>query len=314
MHIYNTEVKAIKMKKLLVILFGVTLFTLHGCEYFENSETLDSSTIEINITNLPVIPDSMTFAAWVEHDTDLDPTLIMASDAQNGNLYHRSEQPLRLLQLTQTFWLSIEHESVSDDSVFSPGSDRILSGRFTQGNCNLSVAEAVNNFNNVTIEYNLLTPTDGPGTNETSGIWFVEIDTSGLFNPLSDLPALFPGWIYEGWVEVNGTYLSTGRFSSPAGADMRNAYGGSQSGIPFPGEDFLENAPAGITFPLDLTGKKVYISLELNDGRTAGDSPYITIFESTVPDPAESMVAYQLAATNEVFPSGDVVIKIDLVK
>lgn len=303
------------MKKLLMIIIGLSFFVLQACEYFENSETLDSSSIEINITDLPSIPDSMTFAAWVVHDTDLDPTLIFVSDAENGNLFHKSEQNLRLLQLTQSFRLSIEHESVTSDSVFNPGSDIILGGRFRQGSCNLSVAEEVNSFADISAQYNLLTPTDGSGTNETSGVWFVEIDTSGLFLPLSDLPELFPGWIYEGWVEVNGTLLSTGRFNSTTGPDMRNIYGASSgSGLPFPGEDFLENAPAGITFPLDLAGKNIFISLEFDDGRSAGDNPYIKIFESTVPTPAESRVAYQMAATNETMPSGDVVIKVDLVK
>lgn len=302
------------MKNILLLLFGITIIYLTGCDYFDNSDTLDSSSIEINISSLPALPDSLTYVAWVEHETDLDPTVIHASDADNGNFDYKSEQALRLIQLTQIFWLSIEHDSVLNDSVFTPGNDRILGGRFSQGGCNLGVGDLVYEFTSDEVIFNLLTPTDGSGTNETSGVWFVELDSAGQFQPITGLPELFPGWIYEGWVEVNGTYISTGRFNSPVGSDMINQYGSTMPAIPFPGEDFLENPPTGLTFPLNLAGLKVIISLEINDGRSSGESPYIIIYESSIPDPAESRVAYQMVSENASLPSGDVVIKVDLVK
>ena len=36
----------------------------------------------------------------------------------------------------------------------------------------------------------------------------------------------------------------------------------NNAGPPIPGEDFLLNAPTGETFPLDLRGRKVVISIE----------------------------------------------------
>ena len=40
------------------------------------------------------------------------------------------------------------------------------------------------------------------------------------------------------------------------------AFSGPMGGPPFPGEDFLINAPEGLTFPLDLSGQVVVISVE----------------------------------------------------
>lgn len=37
----------------------------------------------------------------------------------------------------------------------------------------------------------------------------------------------------------------------------------SQPGPPVPGEDFFINAPSGETFPLDIRGRTVVISVEL---------------------------------------------------
>ena len=38
--------------------------------------------------------------------------------------------------------------------------------------------------------------------------------------------------------------------------------GNDSDGAPFPGEDYLQNAPAGLTFPTDLKGATLVISVE----------------------------------------------------
>jgi len=42
------------------------------------------------------------------------------------------------------------------------------------------------------------------------------------------------------------------------------AFSGPMGGPPFPGENFLIDAPEGLTFPLDLSGQVVVISVEPN--------------------------------------------------
>ena len=73
------------------------------------------------------------------------------------------------------------------------------------------------------------------------------------------LPA---GWAYEGWAVVDGIPISTGTFTAVDMADDAAPFSGSSAGPPFPGEDLLMNAPSGVTFPTDLAGKMVVISVE----------------------------------------------------
>lgn len=314
---FNISVKkAVKMKNILITIFGVLILLFTGCDYFENGDTLNSSTIEINISGLPALPDTMTYVAWFDNeDTQIKPLMVYYDDAVNGDFKFKSEMPLSALQQAQLFWLTIEDERRVEDSAFTISTRRVLGGRFSFGSCNLGIAENTINFDGYSVVYNLLTPTDGSNANETSGVWFVEIDNEGGFSTGLNLPVLYGYWIYEGWVEVNGQYLSTGRFRNPVGADLSNLYGASGSVLSFPGEDFLNNPPAGINFPLDLRGKKLYVSAELRDGRTAGDSPYVILFEATIPSDAQPRTKYEMTKfQNPAGPFGQAVIKVDLVK
>ena len=78
-----------------------------------------------------------------------------------------------------------------------------------------------------------------------------------------DLPDLPAGWAYEGWVVGETGPITTGTFTDFSSADDAAPYSGdAQSGPPIPGEDFLMNAPSGETFPLDVRGRMVVISVE----------------------------------------------------
>jgi len=86
--------------------------------------------------------------------------------------------------------------------------------------------------------------------------------STGAPLPSLDLPTLPEGWEYEGWVVINGQPLSTGKFLKVDEADFATPYSGASPGPAYPGEDFLQNAPAGLTFPLDLSGSTAVISVE----------------------------------------------------
>ncbi len=81
---------------------------------------------------------------------------------------------------------------------------------------------------------------------------------------ISGLEDLGSNFVYEGWLIVSGTPISTGRFTSFKTADNGNPFSGSQNNAepPIPGEDFLLNPPTGETFPLDLRGRRLVISIE----------------------------------------------------
>ena len=127
------------------------------------------------------------------------------------------------------------------------------------------------------------------------------------------LATLLPGsgWKYEGWVVINGTPFSTGTFLSPTGADS-NAASPTYStggGPPFPGEDFLINAPMGATFPVDLTttgtggGATVVISIEPSPDDSA--APFtLKPLTAMVPAGAADHVAYPMINGAAEFPTG----------
>jgi hypothetical protein len=76
------------------------------------------------------------------------------------------------------------------------------------------------------------------------------------------------------------------------------------SGPPFPGEDFLVNAPAGLTFPTNLAGGMAVISIEpVPDNSTA---PFL-LKPLVAPIPANAIdhTDYQMNQ-NLVFPTGTV--------
>lgn len=96
----------------------------------------------------------------------------------------------------------------------------------------------------------LATPTDDDSSDETAGLWFLD-PAAGPGASLA-LPALPSGWVWEGWGVTQGTPLSTGRFTSAAGADGARPFSGPIAGPPFPGEDFLTSLPSGVTAPVSL--------------------------------------------------------------
>jgi YVTN family beta-propeller protein len=108
----------------------------------------------------------------------------------------------------------------------------------------------------------LATPTDGTDSNETSGVWFISLEMQSPAAGLS-LPALPKGWIYEGWTVINGRPVSTGTFRAVDKPDDAAPFSsGAEPAPPFPGEDFLRDAPAGLSFPVDLSGDTVVVSIE----------------------------------------------------
>ena len=150
------------------------------------------------------------------------------------------------------------------DTDLVPSTTKLLGGAVSGLSANLAVSHSAalgDDFLGASGKYILATPTDDPEANENSGIWFLDL-SSGTPAQGLQLPSLPTGWIYEGWVVIDGTPVSTGRFSDPVGADLDAPHSGPNPGPAFPGEDFLVNAPAGLTFPTNLAGATAVISIE----------------------------------------------------
>lgn len=307
--------KALQMKRLFTLLIATAILSFAGCEYFENSDTLNISSFEVNLSGLPTLPSSLTYVGWFDGD-DIPVTYLFDKDADaNGNIFYSNDQtPLKILDSAQIFYITIESKADIGSPNFRPSSRIILQGRFTKGSANLWISENADKYSIARAKYSLDTPTDNPAANDFSGLWFVDSLDAGTPAAGLDLPVLYGGWIYEGWVQVNGNYLSTGRFSNPAAADLFSGFSGASAGYPFPGEDFLNNAPSGFTFPLDLRGAKVLISLERRSGDLTGTAPNIILYSADIPANAVNKKYYDLNFTNNTLPHGYAVIKVDLLE
>jgi hypothetical protein len=302
------------MKKIIYIL-AVSMISFWGCEYFEEGTTINSASLELNITSLPQLPDTLVYVAWFDND-DKPPVFIKQLNPNSqGNVYFKEEQKLLHLDSAQVFLVTIERKIQVGTPNFTAGTRLVLSGRFLKGVCNLAIGENFKDFNQTSAKYTIYTPTDGNlASNPFGGIWFVDsVDANKTVSGLN-IPVLSAGWIYEGWIEVNNNKLSTGRFRNPKAADLFNGYSATTVSIPFPGEDFINNAPGGFTFPIDLRGAKCFISLELNLGSNRGTEPGNIIYEASIPGNAVSQKSYSMTLKNINYPKGTAIIKVDLVK
>ena len=185
-----------------------------------------------------------------------------------------------------------------------PAATKMLAGALAAGTASLRIADApalATDFSAVSGSFILATPTDGPDNNEKSGLWFLRPGTAPSAS--LTLPSLPAGWRYEGWAVIAGKPVTTGTFTSATGADAAAPYSGALSAPPFPGEDFLRAAPAGLTFPTDLSGGMAVISVEPFPDDSPG--PFtLKPLTGAIPANAAVMTSYSMTRNTTPFPTG----------
>ncbi len=167
----------------------------------------------------------------------------------------------RDLMAATDFVITIETQG---DVDITPGVSKYLGGPRDGVDSMLVVGDATalgDDFSSAEGRFILATPTDGPDSDEYAGVWFLDLGTSPP-TPGLDLPDLPPGWQYEGWAVVDGMPISTGRFVDLSQPDFAAPHSGELPGPTVPGEDLLLNAPDGFTFPADLRGQRIVVSVE----------------------------------------------------
>lgn len=250
------KVKSIILSALMALVF------VTGCKKDEETPPSTTGNLSIEISGLEDLGSDFVYEGWIIVDGKAVSSGIFEVDAL-GNMSKTSfEVALTDLNAAAAYVLTIEP---SPDSDPNPSSVHLLAGDFTDNSASLTVSHSAalgNDFTASTGGYILATPTDGGSdTDENSGVWWLD-PTSGPGAAL-DLPVLPAGWAYEGWAVVDGTPVSTGRFISVTGGDESDIYSSTNAAGPaFPGEDLLLNAPDGVSFPTDLAGKTVVISVE----------------------------------------------------
>lgn len=246
------------LKNLAAFALAVLTFTSCGDD---DPVTPTTDTLSLNITGLEDLGSDFAYEGWIMVDGAPVTTGVFTVDASGALSKSSFEIETEQLDKATAFILTIEP---SPDADPAPSDVHILAGDFASSSAPLSVNHAAaigNDFTDSKGTYILATPTDGMNNNETSGVWW--LDPSGT-SPVAGLtlPSLPAGWKYEGWAVIDGTPVSTGTFTSVSGADENASFSGAMAGPAYPGEDFLENAPAGLSFPTDLGGATVVISVE----------------------------------------------------
>jgi hypothetical protein len=129
------------------------------------------------------------------------------------------------LDNASTFVLTIEPVP---DSDAEPSDVHLLAGDFSGNSATLSVGHGAalgNDYNAASGNYILATPTNGPNTNEESGIWFLSIAGGSPAVGLT-LPMLPAGWKYEGWVVIGEQPVTSGKFTAVDTIDESDPYSG----------------------------------------------------------------------------------------
>lgn len=289
---------------------AVLVFSLiaAGCDSDGGGGTAEQIFVQmqLDVNDLPPLQSGQNYRAWA-----VLPTRFLGSDLFNfteeGQYINSTGQFIsntfvftdNIANATKIY-ISIEDK---DASPGSPSSSVVMAGDVVNFEADLSVThpDALGpEIQSASGVFSLLTPSDTDDTNETEGIWFVESISAGNWTQGLTLPDLPEGWMYEGWVEVADTALSTGPFIDPSAADLETPHMTSQSSefINFPGEDFLMSPPVGITFPPDFSNARVFITIEPNPDGAA--EPFdIRVLSGTVNGTAETLTNYQLQSAFE---------------
>lgn len=283
------------LKNLLFVALFAIAFT--ACK--DDDDTPSTEQLQLNLSGLEDLGDNFTYEGWIIVDGSPVTTGTFEVDA-NGTMSKTSfEVDAEQLESATTFVLTIEP---SPDNDPAPSDVHILAGDFTGTSADLTVrheAALGNDFTSSTGTFIMATPTDGMNNNERSGVWFLD-PTAGP-GPGLDLPTLPAGWKYEGWAVIDGTPVSTGTFTDVAAADEGATYSGAMAGPPFPGEDFIVNAPNGLSFPTDLRGATAVISIEPSPDNSPAPfllKPLVSPIEMVAEDHSPLQMSNNATATN----------------
>lgn len=228
-----------------------------SCQYAPAATTKD---LTLNISGLEDLGASYKYETWIIVNGspvsigtfDVNAAGTMSTTTFTGSISD--------VDAAAMFVLSIEPFPDTDPT---PSDVKILGGAFSGNSATLAVSHPAalgDDLSAAAGDYIIATPTTNATADDLSGVWFFN---PGATTPQLTLPTLPAGWEYEGWAVIGGTPVSTGKFSDAAMADGDASFSGSDNtGPAYPGEDFIVNAPTGLTFPTDLSGQTMVISIE----------------------------------------------------
>jgi len=274
----------------MAVLVGGLFFT--SCKDDDDTMTTETPKLILSISGLEDLGADFTYEGWLI--VSGVPVTAGTFNVDGSGVLSQTSFELSESDINNAtaYVLTIEPKPDGDPT---PSSVHILAGDFSGTSATLTTSHSSalgTDFTSATGSYILATPTDGNmDTNETSGVWWLD-PAAGPGAGLS-LPVLPNGWKYEGWAVIDGTPVTTGTFTTASGADEAAPFSGGTMGPPFPGEDFLMNAPTGLTFPTNLSGKTAVISVEPDPDNSS--SPFLLKpLLGNIPDPATEFTVYNM--------------------
>lgn len=217
------------------------------------------SEITLEIVGLETLTSGARYEGWLIVDGEPKSTGKFTSTSSSQTFSAVATD----VENATAFELTVEPPNDSDSG---PSASKLLSGTFVGNTAAVSINTSIADLTGISGRFVLATPTDdnnNPIANDEFGIWFE--DPSGIQSVAGlSLPTLASGWKYEGWVMLNGTPVTTGTFSDENAADDASPYSGNATAPNYPGEDFLNSAPVGLTFPQDgdVRGNAVMVTIE----------------------------------------------------
>lgn len=302
-----------KMKRLFAPLYvglGMVLF-LGGCDGDSGTKPPNPKVqMSINAQNLKPLKEGLLYKAWakvggVYYGTDAFNVTETGQFLTSGSQFRDKSFVLEAdITDAELVLISIEGKT---SSATAPSNSVILAADVVGTNATLTTSHTSamgGNLSSQTGQLTIMTPSDLNTTNEASGVWYVTVSGTTLTKGLS-LPTLNNGWAYQGWVEVGGTRLSTGRFTSNTSSDS-NVYS-FPDGPQFPGEDFLINPPTGVSFPFNLNNAKVSITVEPEPDDTADPSGMV-VLTAQLPATVVGGSVHTLVSTESTLPTATILI------
>lgn len=292
-----------KKLKLTNLLLVALMAIVASCSSDDDDRVEEPTTTALNlsITGLENLGSEFLYEGWVIVDGAPVSTGTFSVDDNQALSQSSFTLDSDVLARATSFVLSIEP---NPDPLTTPADTKIFVGDFDGNTASLTTGTVASSFDTVSGEFIIAAPTGtGIAEEKYSGIWFLN-DSSGSAVSGLELPTLEAGWKYEGWVVIDGVPLSTGTFTSVEGTDEGSPFSGTNPGPPFPGEDFLLNAPDGVTFPTDVRSKTVVVSIEPNPDNSS--APFT--LKPLAGMVAEDAMGVQQVGTNvsASFPSGSV--------
>ncbi len=295
------------MKKQLLALLIVPVMILTACNKDEDDDMNTNMTgeLKLNISNLASSDAGEQYEGWIIVNGAPVSTGTFTVDA-NGTPSKTSFMIAESnLSSATDFVLSIEPMPDNDPA---PSAIKILGGSFSGNSASISVAHGAalgNDFSNIAGKFILATPTTATMDDELSGLWFLDL-TSGSPMTSLDLPMLPAGWKYEGWAVISGTPVTSGTFSMVDDYDDDDPYSGSAGGPPFPGEDYVMNAPNGLTFPTDLSGATMVVSIEPDPDNSPAPFAFKPLVGNAPANAMDHTTYDMMSNVSGSFPSGSV--------